>query len=422
MYWQDFNKNAVEEYEELKSLATRLSSTNNHDIEFLFSESKIASDLELHKLELEIRNQIIKNSLLSKRFWSYRSLDLNTYEDSQEIGSTYDRSFSPESIEKLFMLKNSYIKKDSCIVFNSGMAALNSAITIAHNIVRGPINTYFAYFETESLLREIVRDFQRNDTAQEFNSNLRKNNIAFLENPICSMDKYNINYNDLYNTLSLDKHKIYVLVVDSTLELEEDSNFFKLLKLPYPVIIFKLRSGQKLDQLGLELTNIGIVEVYSNVSDEHHHFITELLRNYRTVSGMSVNTDTYFRLSTKVINMEDIKKYKRAIQRNAYSMFTEISNKDSNLFNIKYKIGMPFIYLTPKSSHFDLKLWIDNLIKSVSSKEGYIPYGTSFGFRHTRLEIIDNSVSNPFVRLSPGKYLGPSNDILISHIKGEESC
>ncbi|OYS12921.1 hypothetical protein CBF69_09970, partial [Lactobacillus taiwanensis] len=111
--------------------------------------------------------------------------------------------------------------------------------------------------------------------------------------------------------------------------------------------------------------------------------------------------------------LKDIKEYKIKILENTMKLYKRLLLVNSKSFSIEYKKGLPYIFLKPKSKDFRLKDWINDSLRKIRRKKGYLPYGTSFGFRHSRLEIIDNNKELPFIRFSPGEYIGKSNDILI---------
>lgn len=422
MYLNNLKANIDNEIDQLNNIATDIgmNAAVIKDWNKKIQDSVISynTDKFIHQFEIQIRNKIIQKSIKNSKFWGYKSIDNDSYELNMSADTNYTRSLPLDKIEKQF--KNSELM-ENCICFNSGMSALNAVITICQKIISVPVYTYSAYFETYSLLKEITIKNKMFENKDAYLNTFSGSNLHLVEMPVCSTEIQDLSIDEIKNGILNSKKKVFILIIDSTLELENKKKIKSLLNINKNLIVFKVRSGLKLDQFGLELANLGIVEVYSNLSGKHIEFIVNMLKNYRAVSGLSIDYNSYLRLVSPILTAEDKVLYKQEIKRNTSKLFEIISKKENKYFKVKFKSGLPFIFLTPIYPNFKLVKWVDDLVKEVNDKGGYLPYGTSFGFRHTRLEIIDDRKKPPYIRLSPGAFLGKSNNILLQYLENK-SC
>lgn len=420
MYLNDLKENIDNEINQLNNIAMNIGVNTAviKDWNKKIRDSLItySTDKFIHQFETQIRNEIIKKSIKNPKFWGYKSIDNDSYELNMSADTNYTRSLPLDKIEKQF--KNSKLM-ENCICFNSGMADLNAVITICQKIINVPVYAYSAYFETYSLLKEITIKNKMFENKDAYLNAFADSNLHLVEMPVCSTERQDLSINEIKTGILNSKKEVFILIIDSTLELENKQKIKSLLNINKNLIVFKVRSGLKLDQFGLELANLGIVEVYSNLSSKHIEFIVNMLKNYRAVSGLSIDYNLYLRLIAPILTAKDKVLYKQKIKSNTSKLFEIISQKKNKYFKVKFKFGLPFIFLIPTCPNFKLVNWVDDLVKEVNDKGGYLPYGTSFGFRHTRLEIIDDRKKQPYLRLAPGAFLGKSNNILLQYLENK---
>lgn len=420
MFLNELGKNISNEVSQLNKIATAVGEDVN-DINYwkrkiINSKYTYLSDTYIHEYELQIRKKIIKETLKKQKFWGYKSIDSNSYESNKQADTNYDRALPLYKLEEKFK-KTDLISE--CICFNSGMAALNAVITIGKKILNSPLYTYIKYFETQSLIKQITSKSKNFDNKEAYLNSFQNSNFHFVEIPISSNKLDDLKISEIKNKISKNQKNIFILIIDSTLDMQSNEQISTLLNTSTNIIVFKVRSGLKLDQFGLELANLGIVEIYSNLPNKHINFIAEVIRTYRTVAGLSVDYNSYLRLMVINLSEEDRKKYKLKIKNNTNELWNLIRQKRNKYFSLEYKHNLPFIYIKPKSPNFKLVNWIDDLLNKVRDEGGYLPYGTSFGFRHTRLEIINDGKNPLFIRLSPGVFLGKSNEVLLTYMENK---
>lgn len=81
---------------------------------------------------------------------------------------------------------------------------------------------------------------------------------------------------------------------------------------------------------------------------------------------------------------------------------------------ILYLENAPFFLITlHKTEQTDYEAFMQKIVDYIKENYGEIVCGTSFGFRHTRIEIISYSENSHSIRISPGYYWGLSCDLLI---------
>ncbi|OYS12945.1 hypothetical protein CBF69_09540, partial [Lactobacillus taiwanensis] len=188
------------------------------------NQNNLKADMYLHLFEKEIRKAIISKSINYSKFWDYRSTASITYEANMKEEANYARSLPPKKIESFFSKNKKRLNEKNCIAFNSGMAAINAVLIIVQKLTKSSLGVYTEYFETTALLKEIMTDIHIYSNKKQLLEDMSFNNFFFLENPISSPNKENVLLEDIYDVISkrINDKKIFILVVDSTLELNDN--------------------------------------------------------------------------------------------------------------------------------------------------------------------------------------------------------
>ncbi|EHF1096164.1 hypothetical protein J0S19_002892, partial [Enterococcus faecalis] len=244
------------------------------------------------------------------------------------------------------------------------------------------------------------------------------NKLFFVELPKYSGKEGLYTIKEILSFIKKNRDEQILMIVDNTLySLSEDIK--KILEnFPFPITLIFVRSGLKLDQYGLELMNLGIVNVFSNLDNTFIDNLRGILKLIRTVSGGSLSNTNYHILSSNFLDSKRIDLYKKKIIINTSYIANSIDNNE--MITVHYSEGHPFFYITFNISNYSIKNFFKKIEMFYKKNNSSIHYGTSFGFRQTRYELINKTfefglvnTDNPFLRISPGYYLSDSDLYLI---------
>ncbi|MDA2906709.1 hypothetical protein PEI37_10715 [Streptococcus pneumoniae] len=177
-----------------------------------------------------------------------------------------------------------------------------------------------------------------------------------------------------------------------------------LRKLKRDTIIFDFKSGIKLYQLGLELSNLGIVHITSNKIN------TSLLRKsligFRSLTGTSILPYEEKILCNSIFNFKTQAMYVERLNILCRDFFYQI--KSNKFLDVHFGEGIVFLIIKIKNSNEikDYKQFLDDLKVYLDDKQLSLMIGTSFGFRTPRIEIINRFNNDLCLRLSVGVYKG----------------
>ena len=108
------------------------------------------------------------------------------------------------------------------------------------------------------------------------------------------------------------------------------------------------------------------------------------------------------------------------MRENVKYMFQQI--KDNHIEEIKdinYQENAPFLLLKLiREEKEEYVEFINQISLFLSCRNDEFIYGTSFGFRHTRLELIDHGDYTYSIRISPGRFWTKSTEDLCLFLKG----
>ncbi|WP_281166239.1 hypothetical protein, partial [Liquorilactobacillus sicerae] len=172
-----------------------------------------------------------------------------------------------------------------------------------------------------------------------------------------------------------ERGRLTVLIIDDTLDTQRTSDINSFANVNFPLILLKVRSGVKLDQCVLELLNLGIVDIITNLKMSHATYITEMLRSYRAVSGLSIDYNSYLRFSPVLFASCHVNSYRELIGENTRKVVRLVNSVSHSRFEIGYNTGWPFFYLTPSSENVDIRGWTEGLLNHINHLGGYLPFG-----------------------------------------------
>jgi hypothetical protein len=192
------------------------------------------------------------------------------------------------------------------------------------------------------------------------------------------------------------------IIVDSTLAGLDDGLNDLLSALDGPKEVFRLHSGLKLFQAGLELADVGIVSIYGSPAGDE-------LRRIRTLQGSGLRFADVAALELPVfLDPAATRAYEDAVFRHNAALAR--AARDNPALKVAYPAGQhraPFvIFNLPSAASFD---GLDEKIAAEAARRSLVfTKGGSFGFRGHRFETVHPEGKPPFLRVALGKRGGPS--------------
>lgn len=425
-------KNVEQEVSKLKTIAKKYN-IKNDDLFRLLDEICMLSkqgqvvDEKLMRVEYEIRKSILQSSILGQ----YKSPCKLMEQGSAQVVTSefdYERALPPVCLERK-LEKDMRHKKwfKFLLVYRSGMSAIESVLKTLVSLYskqsKITITSLVYYFELQSLLQlffnnhwiEISQLTKIEDFCKALES--KDSNVFILESIDVSLKSKKINILKLNNAIRRRKSsKPLVIIVDTTL----CDSFFDISALlegiASQVLVFGVKSALKLDQQGLELSNLGVVKVYSNVNDFPVEKIKRLLQTSRTLTGTTITSAEEYMLTSDLFSEQSTIKYTNQIVQNVKTIYNEISKKHgSHIKSVRYQEDVPFFIIELKNQKL-YDSFISELLMFAKSNGNSINVGTSFGFRHLRLEVIRHR-TGCYIRISPGVYWGNDCECLVEFLK-----
>jgi hypothetical protein len=192
------------------------------------------------------------------------------------------------------------------------------------------------------------------------------------------------------------------IVVDSTLAGLDDGLNQLLEALDGPQEVFRLHSGLKLFQAGLELADVGIVSVYGSDA-------ADALRRIRTLQGAGLRFADVAALELPLfLDPAPTRRYESAIF--AHNAALARAARGNPAFAVAYPTDpAPFVIFNLASpSLYD---GLDEKLAAEAARRSLLFIkGGSFGFRGHRFETVRPEGKPPFLRVALGKRAGPSLD------------
>lgn len=381
----------------------------------------LISDSELIGLEGKIRKCIFEKNVETV----YKSA-VKRKEWIESTPFNYERALPPNCLEKKYFEQYD-IKPRFITLYRSGMSAIYASFSVIASLWRN-INTICLdvlayYFETKTIVtayvdnqhfkcRELISPRELYDSLENDDGT----SLFFIEMMDVNMRQEKIQVSLIRQALLNRKNKKnLILVLDNTLVFDE-FDIMKILEgLPDNIIIITVRSCIKLEQFGLELSNLGVLELYSNNDKISYDEIKKTFSVFRSVTGLSISYSDEKILLSNIFKKDLIIEYCKGIKDNTRKLYVAIKDLvRTPIKEILYLENAPFFLITlHKTEQTDYEAFMQKIVDYIKENYGEIVCGTSFGFRHTRIEIISYSENSHSIRISPGYYWGLSCDLLI---------
>jgi len=423
---------ANNEWNDLKEIANEFKITDEHvndviyEIDKCFREKiKPGIDIKLSAFERLLRQEILKQSVGIL----YKSPEYKESEDYTIF--QYERAMHPERLEQIYKMRIER-KPIDLLLFRSCLSAIDSLLKVISSLYKNKENIKIGalvyYFETKSLFSKFYDEkhykFHYFNKLNEFYNSFTTENflVYFFEIQDINWFSEKVEIEKVIKSMNGNLNLLpTIIIIDATIgDVELEVN--KLLsKVKTKVILFVVRSGLKLDQFGLELSNLGVLEIYCNSHLIPIQQIKDLLISSRTLSGTSIMNNEEIILLNKVFNKEKISIYKNFILKNTHDFYYEICGSHCNqIEKILWGDNSPFILIKLYSNtKKDYQVFLNNWKMYLNKKGTDLILGSSFGFRQIRAEIIERG-DDYIIRTSPGKYRGYNYYYSLEYLKGRK--
>ncbi|MBV9421189.1 MAG: hypothetical protein JO348_15580 [Alphaproteobacteria bacterium] len=309
----------------------------------------------------------------------------------------YERDLQPNTLERrcsaFFDSPPTGWPQDH-VLFSSGQAAMNAVLTLLASRQAAPLRYRHAgsYFETVDLLALFTGRFERSE---------QRVDVLIAEPVWCDGERFGA-----HSFQSLAAQALHAgtrsIVVDSTLAgLDDDLNDL-LMALEPNTEVFRLHSGLKLFQAGLELADVGIVSVYGGSGGD-------ALRHIRTLQGSGLRFADVAALELPLfLDAPSTRRYECAIF--AHNSALAAAARLNLALDAVYPDARhaPFVIFRLAGSDADT---LDQKIAAAAQRQNLVfDQGGSFGFRSHRFETVRPEGKPPFLRVALGRRAGPSLD------------
>ncbi len=320
----------------------------------------------------------------------------------------YERDLQPENLERrcarFFPPPPPGWTADH-VLYSSGQAAMNAVLT--HLTALHPVlGTHHAgaYFETGELLALYGKRLQRLRPDQ-------KPDLVIAEPVWCDGAVFGQNRPAEIAALC-EQAGATLLIIDSTLAGLDDGLNDTLGNLSPRVTVFRLHSGLKLFQQGLELADIGIVSVYGSGAGEQ-------LRSIRTLHGTGLRFADVAALELSFfLDAPSTRRYEEAIFAHNARLARALSQAPGIFSPVAHPSGSsstgraPFCIFTLADPGADSEARYKALERAILAgakrRNLVLDHGGSFGFRGHRFEVVRPDGRPLFLRAALGRRGGPS--------------
>lgn len=415
----DILEHQRQELHELKQISRIL----NVEIQ---SCAHLSSDLVMNESILQQYTEMIRSKWLQKASTKAASYNRAPWKGQipQSVGGepvafSYETLLDDSYVAQRFENRCIFRERSSkTVLYNSGMAAIRGTIDLIDIFTKAALKIVrsVGYFETKVYIESLI-----NRGVQFFNLGEHIDPMAnvFIFEPIC----YNMNLDitDIELMIkainSSQAHAIFV-VMDTTMH--NCTNLLaymeKRLVRAENVIFIELRSGVKLDQLGLEIENLGIASWYVHKCNASYaDVLFNYINYYKGIIGDNISFSSL--ISLEFFSSQTSFEYANKVQSIVADFVDAISVQSTDFVRriisptATYgddKIKMPFVFMKLNSEERrDYEQFVENLVCLCKTYGFFLPYRNSFGFRYPSIEYIcDYKTKECVVKLSLGCYKG----------------
>ncbi|QFY04160.1 hypothetical protein LA664_02110 [Lactobacillus amylolyticus] len=303
-------------------------------------------------------------------------------------------------------------------LFSSGMNAISNILYCFSSFIRENLNIQASvgYFETKYFFK--ILSSMGNRINLDIKCDIDAN--VFYFEPI----KYDAtlsvtNIDDLIDRINNSKAKIKFVIMDSTMHNRTNifQNIIKKISNIRNIVFCDIRSGLKLDQEGLELTNLGICTVFiSKQSNNFFEAVKRYIEQYKGLTGTNISFHAlalshYFKFNSNSIEYTS-KVRKQLIWAQKFLTQKDLSNVKRIVWR-KVKLEtdtlvVPFIFIELNENNEEVYLsTIQRLQNEMNKLKTPIDYRNSWGFRMPSVEYFNDIFSKKrYIKFYPGMFKG----------------
>lgn len=411
----------------------------------IFTDGSQSDSFDHDKAVASLRNHIILDATL-KSSMNFRSPIFGSKDhEGLDIDFSYERSLNPKKLEKKI---NSQLEvpgkwKVNTLCFNSCMAALTTILqTLKHMLKPTPdkpiiLGNMTSYFETNIILNYLSDSlFNIKDIDLDETENFNDIEIFFFETVRYDQEMNSFNTGFFLRNWIKSNPKPRIIIIDTTLtgNLWPVNQFLDLLSqnTDGPITVIVCRSGLKLDQRGMEITNLGICSIYTTNEKKfipNNKELKETLKLVRNSTGASVPYSTEIALSSNYLFSEDSTAHhtKAVLQNNlilANRLYSGgIFNKvfHPSLSAKKYSFNhCPFIMIHLDDNSIEAhEKFLSIIVSRLKSEKINAQMGSSFGFCGHRFESFVPRVKDniAYFKIAMGARIGSGTDNFIKFME-----
>ncbi|WP_194943741.1 hypothetical protein [Glutamicibacter halophytocola] len=404
------------------------------------SDSDIAFEASLNTFSQLIRKLLIeRGKTIEKTFYRSPSSTENRFLPSgSPLDHAYERSIPALEVEKKLKKRLEQIVgwETESIATSSAMGALHLVLSTLCHILRPtsnrPLRLVSAgkYFETSKLLdffdNELFSTLEV-DSIRELGLMDKESvpDILLLEPIVYGHSLSVLNLEDLINSWKQLGCCPRYIIIDTTLSGPGwNTRFFLelLSNINGNPILIEYRSGLKLDQSGLEIANLGIIDIFSIKSSTIQKLdavsLGKTLRALRGILGLGLRAsdlaslDAPFLLSPKWSKIHAARVFRNnKLVAEELGKCTGLVSSVSHPSTAEAKGNAPFVIISLENESLQYHGYLlAALREEIYSTNLQVVHGSSFGFRNTRFESIvpNNSDDVGIFKIAAGAVLGPS--------------
>jgi hypothetical protein len=333
----------------------------------------------------------------------------------------YDRQHPPKLLEE----RSTESKVTGLLLCSSGMSALNVTFQGIAHLLRRPrkLIALASYFETFTLLRisAFSSHWERANSVIQLVEILSHGDIGviFLEPVRYDWSLATEDWDILCEAMAqLDNPPI--IIADTTLCSKCDAleSLLQRLKIITPLLVM-VRSGIKLDQHGLELANLGVIEWYLHpCSDRSFSKLKEIFSACRVVLGATLTWPDACALAPSfVLNNSSFKDFSSGVfatNRLLYNKVVRCGGLFEDIIHPEMPWPAPFVLFKLRIGGHDNYRELAKLISREQLRRGlHWKMSGSFGFRSAHYETIlpeeqvrPNESPVGVLKIAAGRYAG----------------
>ncbi|MBF0267219.1 MAG: hypothetical protein HQL44_01375 [Alphaproteobacteria bacterium] len=362
----------------------------------------------------------------------------------------YERVLTPSRLEERCQKRYPPVAgwESRFCLFSSAMGALTNLLQVLPRFLSAKGETprwdsFIGYYETERLLRlhdkrgVYCRRYRKHDGLLERVAS-GKTDILLVEPSMYDWDQTVLDPGLLVQAiLERPSDRPLALILDTSLlgPAFRMEDLLKALARSCPLLAIELRSGLKLDQEGLELSNVGIARLFTREGAANGIFATERwlrhMNSARKIFGHALSLDEMAILDLPWFSdPQRLDNYASQVFSNNVRLAAALSKTNGLFARIAHPslteraewqwAQSPFViaHFHDNEDRQDNRNLLESVIYNEAKRRGLtVHLGSSFGFRHHRFEIVlpegyerPDGSSRGFLKVAMGHRQGPSCD------------